>query len=164
MIYGIDANSKSVAITCWNGSEYIGRKFDVWERWAVESAPWFRRILIRYFGAMSLYSGDSVFLEQPVVAGARNIMSTIKQAYISGIIQEVIGVYEATCVLVPVPTWKAAATGRGNASKDQVKVAVRLHCEHYANKINGDEDLFDSAGICIYGRTVVEGLEIQGVL
>ncbi len=164
MIVGIDSNSKSVAVVWWNGHRYSARKFDVWERWSVESAPWFRRIMARLYGNINLHPNDHVFIEAPVVAGARNIQSTVKQSMVNGILQEVTGAYGVTPVLVSPSTWKQTAVGTGGASKEQVLAAVRLNIEYLANEHERDQDVIDAAAICIHGRSVVEGLEALRVV
>ena len=164
MIYGIDSCSKTIAVTWWNGILYDTRFFDIWDRWAVDSAPWVSRIMRRFFSGTNLCQDDFVFLEAPVVAGARNIQATVKQAFINGIIQSEVGRAGAMCVLVAPSTWKVSSTGRGGASKDQVADAIRRHDETLANTIGSNQDQFDATGLCIHGRCVVEGLAVASKL
>lgn len=158
-IYGIDANSKSVAVVWWDGLQYHSRHIKVWQRWAIEAAPWFRKSLKRLFDSTNLYADDHVFLEAPVVAGARNIQSSLKQAYINGIIQEVVGSYGVTAVHVDIWTWKKNSTGSGGASKEEVAEAIKAHDPAFYASIEGDQDRIDAAGITLHGRTVVGAVE-----
>lgn len=92
-----------------------------------------------------------VFLEAPVVAGARNIQSTIKQAFINGIVQAVFVKAGFTVELVPVSTWKLAVCGNGRADKTQVANSIRRQWAITHNAANGDQDLIDAAAVCLYG-------------
>lgn len=165
MIYGIDANSKSVGVTWWDGIEYEFRKMDVWDKWSIEAAPWFRKIMDRFFWRYNLCEDDAVFVEAPVVAGARNIQSTVKQAYINGIIQASVGVRNATCVLVSPSTWKQTAAGGGRASKEEVAQHVDLTLQethpHFAARLQAanDQDLYDATAICLHGRSLRFGVD-----
>jgi len=159
MIYGIDASSKTVAVTWWTGVSFMYRKYDLWDRWDTASLPWVRKVMARLLTQNNYGPDDYVFLEQPVVAGARNIMSTLKQSYVNGVIQEVIVSYGRPCIHVPISTWKKVAAGSGSASKEDVAAAIGGRYPNLIEAFGGDQDLYDATGLCIYGRYVVEGLE-----
>jgi Holliday junction resolvasome RuvABC endonuclease subunit len=92
-----------------------------------------------------------VFCEEPVLAGARNIRTTI------GIAQTV-GVAMSTGLpsyLVEVSTWKKQTVGKGNADKAGVSDWLRQEYEAYFRSCDGNQDIVDAAAIAVYGRDVV---------
>jgi Holliday junction resolvasome RuvABC endonuclease subunit len=94
---------------------------------------------------------DRIYIEEPVVAGARNLQSTIKVAAGYGAILAAIGTKQATAVTVPVSVWKLATVGKGNVSK--VEVSQWLHSMHdlHYTACGGDQDCIDASCIAIYG-------------
>jgi len=100
-----------------------------------------------------------IYCEEPVVAGARNLRSTILIAETVGMILAL----NARVHLVPVSSWKKGTVGKGNATKDQVTEWLREEHPEYAGycrdtKWRENQDLRDAAAIYIYGR----GLEVSG--
>lgn len=161
MIFGIDGNSKSIAVAWWDGHGYKGKKLDVWDRWSIDAAPWFRKVMDRFWRNVNLGPDDVVYLEEPLVFGAGGrISATIKQSYINGIVQASVGVTGATCLHVHPSTWKKSTTGNGRASKEEVQAFIREHASDHAAFIEGDEDLFDATAIVVHGRTIIEGLAL----
>jgi Holliday junction resolvasome RuvABC endonuclease subunit len=89
-----------------------------------------------------------IFCEEPVVAGARNLRSTILVAETVGVVLAL----DARVVLVPVSSWKKRTVGRGNATKDEVSDWLKNEHPLYASHCRGDQDLTDAAAIYLYGR------------
>lgn len=96
-----------------------------------------------------------VFIEEPPVAGARNLRTALKLAQAVGaIVASVTGSY-TRCYFVPVATWKKATVGKGNATKQEVALWLsRLH-PSYAAQCDGSQDLTDACCIARYGIGVV---------
>lgn len=94
------------------------------------------------------------WIEAPVVAGARNIQSTIKQSYINGIVQAVFVQAGFEVYHVAVSTWKMVVCGNGRADKSVVGSTIRAKWPVVHNGCNGDQDLHDAAAICLYGGEV----------
>lgn len=167
MIVGIDANSKTIAASWWDGVEYDCRKFVVWDRWSIEAAQWFRKIMDRFMRKLNMGPDDYVFVEEPLVFGkGGRVAATIKQSYINGIIQASVGVAGATCVHVHPSTWKQTTQIPYRASKEDIARIIDAYLSDtspaFAQRLSeaNDQDLYDSAAITIHGRTVVEGLEV----
>lgn len=150
MILGIDPSSKTIAVA-WLGPGGWGmRKFILTETCVPETMKWARKVMVRLFDRLGIEAGDVVFLEEPVVAGARNIRSTIKQAYLNGVVQEVITTYGATCVPTPINTWKASTVG-GGATKERVAAWLQEAWPLYYEAAAGDQDLIDAGAILLHG-------------
>ncbi len=94
------------------------------------------------------------YIEAPVVAGARNLQSTIKQAFINGIVQGVFTKAGFTVHLVPVSTWKMVVCGNGRADKQQVAAHLERVWPVVSHVCAGDQDLIDAATVCMYGGEV----------
>jgi Holliday junction resolvasome RuvABC endonuclease subunit len=94
-----------------------------------------------------------IYCEEPVVAGARNLRSTILIAETVGMILSL----NALVRLVPVSSWKAGTVGNGHATKDDVAQWLQEEHPHYARHCRDtqqreSQDLRDAAAIHIYGR------------
>jgi len=92
-----------------------------------------------------------VFCEEPVVAGVRNLRSTILLAQTVGMVLAL----DVPVYLVPVSTWKKDTTGRGNADKSGVSEWLRLEYEQYFLSCDGNQDAVDAAAIAIHGINVL---------
>jgi Holliday junction resolvasome RuvABC endonuclease subunit len=148
VILGIDLNSRSVAISYlhadgrFHGFQSFTTKYK--DRAQILGAlhDWMR---------YQVTSGDVVYVESPVLAGVRNIQSTIKVAAAYGSVLAAVDLRHAECVEVPVSSWKLATVGRGNASKDDV--SKWLHAQHpdVHTECSGDQNLMDAHCIALYG-------------
>ena len=86
--------------------------------------------------------GTRLYVEAPVVAGARNLQATIGIAETVGMVLS-LG-YPAT--LVPISTWKKAVVGSGNAKKEDVEAWYKST----GGTLKG-QDFYDAAAIRAYG-------------
>ena len=149
-ILGIDPSSKTVALA-WLSDELglITQKHEVKRttRWreAQALAGMFTNLSPRYWTAQTIY------IEEPVVAGPRNLRSTILIAETVGML---LGVTRSPCVLVPVTSWKKGTTGHGNSTKDEVADWLKEVHPSYSAQCDGDQDLIDATCIALYGRDV----------
>jgi Holliday junction resolvasome RuvABC endonuclease subunit len=93
-----------------------------------------------------------IYVEEPVLAGVRNIRTTI-------LIAETVGMVlsrHARVHVVPVDSWKKATVGKGGVSKDDVALWLGKEHPDYAALCGQDQDLTDAAAIFVYGRTLEE--------
>lgn len=95
-----------------------------------------------------------VFIEEPVVAGAMNIRSSLLIAQVCGAILTAAGM-ERVVQLVPVSSWKKQTVGSGNANKDQVRAWLDEHHPQTAAQCRHDQDLYDAASVALYGQRLV---------
>jgi Holliday junction resolvasome RuvABC endonuclease subunit len=101
----------------------------------------------------------TVWVEAPVLAGARDIQATISVAQMSGVVHAAL----PEAHQVAVASWKKRTIGNGNADKDSVREWIdRVHPE-LTPLCRGNQDLYDAACIALYGRTVEEVLEASGL-
>lgn len=142
MIYGIDPASKKIAI--FGGDPLHARTIKVAKTQRSEELNKLRTVLTEVIG-----DNDTVYVEEPVLAGARNIRSTL-------LVAETVGMVLSVCRahLVEVSTWKKSTVGKGNASKDDVRIWLERAYPAYAQACAGDQDLIDAAAIFVHGRGV----------
>lgn len=99
------------------------------------------------------------FMEEPVVAGSRNLRVSLGIAQTAG---AVVAGLRAPVYLVPVSSWKKATVGIGHANKDQVSSWLSEHFKHYSDacaRTNSQQDYVDAACIALYGSQVL-GLDL----
>lgn len=105
------------------------------------------------------------FLEAPLKGPS--VQATIKQCFISGVVQACL-IKAGYTVYLPHPSaWKLAVCGNGRATKADVVRTVAGRWPKLGRTIGSDEDLNDAAGLAIYGGIVVaRGLVVarSGVL
>lgn len=94
-----------------------------------------------------------IYCEEPVVAGARNLRSTILIAETVGVVLAL----DARVHLVPVASWKKATVGNGHASKEDVTQWLTEEHPDYARECRDtlqrhSQDLRDAAALYVYGR------------
>lgn len=124
MIYGCDVAMRRVALACpttgtvtlWTSP--VARMVPV-ELLCAEVARW---------AATAVDTGDVVAVELPVVAGMRNLQSTIKVALVTGAVMAGLGSAGAVVHPVAISTWKKEICGHGNL--DKAGVASWLHEHH----------------------------------
>lgn len=148
MIKGIDLNSRAIAL--------IG----ITEPWIYEKIEVHGKVTDRaqilgmlHQSALEIIEpGDQVYVEAPILAGMRNIQSTVKIAAAYGAVLSAIDMRRAAAIEVPVSSWKVATVGHGAASKDDV--SRWLHRVHPSvhRECSGDQDLMDAACIALYGQ------------
>ena len=108
-----------------------------------------------------------VFMEAPVVAGARNIQSTIKQAMVSGALQTAVSEWGEPAVLVAVSSWKAGVGMGGNAGKQRVREWLADAQPGLSTMCAYDQDLIDASCVALYGAELMErasGMDAMGAV
>jgi Holliday junction resolvasome RuvABC endonuclease subunit len=152
-VLGIDPASKTLGCA-WLSSEYglVVQKFVVKpSRRDVEIKGLVNQL--RMYSPVLWYP-DEIYVEEPVVAGPRNLRSTLLIAETVGALM---GDLRALVTLVPVTSWKKGTTGHGNATKSDVALWLKSTYPDYDAKCAGDQDLIDAVCIALYGRDMRNG-------
>jgi Holliday junction resolvasome RuvABC endonuclease subunit len=141
MIIGVDPGLRKVTLACSEGMRthiQVARS----ERWRElnEIRDEIRLLMARWAQVEKI---DRIYLEEPVVAGARNLRATIGIAETAGVVLS-LGI---PVTLVPVSSWKKAVIGSGRASKEDVaEWFTRTYPE-----APGHQDIYDATAILHYG-------------
>lgn len=93
-------------------------------------------------------------IETPLV-GRGGVTTTMKQAYVGGVIRSHLYLAGFEVSDINVSSWKKALTGRGDAQKADVARVVRIAWPKIGGLIGDDGDLADAAGICLVHRDAV---------
>lgn len=149
MIWGIDPASKSIAMVGANSLLLHVHKIQVGR--STRSAE-LRQMRDQFEEVMSLDDEHTIFVEEPVLAGVRNIRTTILIAETVGMILS----YSRSVYVVPVASWKQKTVGDGHASKEMVGSWLKKDYETYHRLCEHDSDLVDAAAICVYGQQVMD--------
>lgn len=99
-----------------------------------------------------LHADDLVFMEEPIVAGVRNLRTALQLGQSAGM---VLTSSPAQVHLVAVAQWKKATVGKGNADKTAVALWLAAHHPEAFMKAAGDQNLIDAMCICLYGRVAL---------
>lgn len=99
------------------------------------------------------------WVEAPLLAGARNIQSTIQVAQTSGLVLGTL----PDAHQVAVAAWKKRTVGSGNADKGAVAAWLREFHPRLAALCGANQDLVDAACIGLYGASVAADLAAAGL-
>lgn len=92
-----------------------------------------------------------VWIENPLV-GRGGVVTTMKQAYVGGILRAVLHDRGFRVGEVNQSTWKRDVIGSGRAEKGTIAQVVRETWPKVWGLVGNDQDLADAAAICLYGR------------
>lgn len=152
MIFGIDIGIRGWALVGLpQGGDYLADPMlhyfvtDRTNRWME-----LRSLALRFTD--HVVPGDTVFLEEPPLAGPRNIRTFLGLAQTCGAI---LGASKADAYVVPVSSWKKAVIGNGSASKELVAAWLAEHRPQLHDYCNGNQNLMDAACIALYGEETV---------
>jgi hypothetical protein len=98
--------------------------------------------------------GDVLFVEEPPMAGARNIRTF---AALNQVVGAILSANTAQKYLVPVDSWKKATVGKGGVGKDVVGEWLRVHHPGIWAECAGNQNLMDAACLALYGHGLVRG-------
>jgi hypothetical protein len=147
MIWGLDPASKKLAMFTTDGLHTRAVKFTVKKSnrndELLSMKDWLNLQL-------KWDPNPIIYCEEPVVAGARNLRSTI-------LIAETVGMVlsrRAVVHMVPVDSWKKGTVGKGGVPKDAVAQWLKKEYPDYAALCGDDQDLIDAAAIYLYGSSV----------
>lgn len=146
MIFGIDVAMRRIAI-----AEITQPRVEVYDlKKPIDRGQELRDMGFWLSERLEWMRGGQVFLEAPVLAGVRNIQSTIKVAQTTGAVMTVIpGVQQ-----VAVSSWKMSTVGNGNASKSQVRDWLDRTHPDLALLCDGNQDLYDATCIALHGQAM----------
>ena len=149
MIWGIDLGVRSLSLAGLDEDELTIRSI-------TESHPHnvrYSEVRTLAVAAATLVSeADVVFVEEPPLAGSRNIRTFLKLSELLG------GLMAALpCPVHPVPvsTWKKEVAGKGSLSKDDVSLFLKQSHPGYSALCAGDQNLIDATCIALYGQQVL---------
>lgn len=94
------------------------------------------------------------WVEAPAI-GRGGAQTTMKQSFVSGVVQAVLVQAGFAVHLVQNTTWKREVCGRGDASKTDVGRSLGSRWPSIARACGGDQDLIDAACIALYGQAIV---------
>lgn len=89
-----------------------------------------------------------VWIEEPPLAGARNLQTFLHLAQTSGVVGAVAG---DAAQYVPVSSWKKGTVGNGAASKELVANWLRRSFPIWHKSCEGDQNYIDATCIALYG-------------
>lgn len=149
MIYGIDVSMRRVAVACpsWERAAAFGLPPKVPHSEAM--------VAIGDYVASMIPKDSIVYVEAPVVAGARNLQSTIKAAMTCGAVIGRLG--HATVHVIAVDTWKKAVCGLGGIDKAAVRDWLYASSEVLAEACHDDQDRIDATCIALAGHLGARG-------
>ena len=172
-VIGIDPAANRLAFAGWAQDRFFVRKCNL-------GSPYTNQHSYRAYEQTSALLSDLplrakgipapiryAFVEAPVVAGARNIQSTIKQAVVSGGLQVALLEWGFVIYLVPPTVWKKEIGAGGNASKDRITTHLHAIRPKLAGLCADDQDVLDALGIALYGAAIVRrgnGLAVPGTV
>lgn len=93
------------------------------------------------------------WVEDPLI-GRGGALTTMKQAYIGGIIRATLASAGFNVYGVNVSTWKKQVCGSGRAEKADVARVVKIRWPKVVSLLGGDGDLTDAAAICLHAQDV----------
>jgi Holliday junction resolvasome RuvABC endonuclease subunit len=167
IVIGIDPGHQGFALArLWDDPLVVGeRNLDVyeaeanWQKLGLWSAAMHEthEALCDYLTVVADFAeGEQiyVFIEEPVLAGRRNVRTTLQQAQLVGALLAATTAFTRYVYLVPVGKWKAGTVGSGNASKPDVALWLNGVHPAYSAACGGKQDLIDACCIALYGDQV----------
>lgn len=146
MIWGIDLGVRSVHVAGLDDDTHVAETFTV--------KPQVVRTLELDALAKSLRAligpEDDVFVEEPPLAGPRNLSTFAALNQVLGMVLATVGGREAN-----VMQWKRDVCGSGNTDKLGVSRWLQDHHPTYFAQCSGDQNLVDATCIALYGRLVL---------
>jgi hypothetical protein len=110
-----------------------------------------------YLHEVDLIAGKGAryaYIEEPLM-GRGGVRTTVKQAYVGGVVRALLVRHGFTVYGVHVSTWKAfhgVSSSQGTvAAKANVARIVKTVWPKVEGLVAGDGDLIDAAAICLYG-------------
>lgn len=149
---GVDLSSYSIAMVVLEDSKpYESYKVTVETKYRKDRALVAHLLYTAALRLVTMSHPDAIFIEEPVVAGARNLRSSLLIAQVCGVMLVAAGMGRVV-KLTPVSSWKVETVGHGNADKD----AIRRWLDHVhpaiAKECGLDQDLYDASCVALYGQ------------
>jgi Holliday junction resolvasome RuvABC endonuclease subunit len=145
--YGFDVGLRKVSVavvtdTCQfrNAASYVGKSGEQRSREL--------RCLYQFVGELGIAPGDRVAVEAPVVAGPRNLRTSLQLAMSIGAVITAID-FLVNVQLVEPAKWKTI-TGNGHSTKSAIKDWLTELWPGLAKHCNGSQDLVDAMCIALW--------------
>ena len=90
---------------------------------------------------------DTVWIEEPPLAGMRNVRTVVQLNQTAGALM----INPGRSYFVPVAKWKKHVVGKGNATKDEVAEFLKKSFPNLYKQCDGDQNLIDATCIALYG-------------
>jgi Holliday junction resolvasome RuvABC endonuclease subunit len=103
---------------------------------------------IKEFSTHNIEKNSIVYVEEPLVAGARNLRTSLKIAQVSGVVMASAPDFAK---FVPVSSWKKEIVGKGNAKKEEISEFLLKEYKEMWAECNEDQNLIDAACVALYG-------------
>lgn len=139
---GIDCGGRKVALVCLDRGIFF-------EYEAALEHPRGKQ-LVEIAAALEPYRnlGGAVWVEAPIVAGARNLQSSLKIAQVTGVAHSVMDNSHE----VAVSSWKKAVIGDGRAGKEEVRAWLEETHPDLFRMTKHSQDLIDATCVALYGE------------
>lgn len=158
MWIGVDVGYRKIAVSCpragWVTSIDFPAKKNVGRRQEVQKLASFMSDVVKMMYIDKPSWSYKAVIEAPVVAGARNLQSTIKVAKTVGLVEALLAPHVMEIHAVAVSSWKSKVVGHGHASKEDVVKWVDSHLPEMTGLCEGNQDLHDATCIALYGETL----------
>lgn len=152
-VVGIDVSTKHIAMSCprtaW-ARKVTRTMLHKHRKPLVEAAELAGLAHNALAGQFGRFTGFSVFIEAPVLAGMRNVQTTIRLALVTGALGQALG---GDATMVPVSSWKKEVVGHGHATKADVAQWLTINCPEMADLCEADQDLIDATCVALYGQS-----------
>ena len=156
-VVGIDPSAGTLALVCLADDLAVVDKANLGRPFTTLIPERAYAVVSEFLASVSTGVAEPrVFMEAPVVAGARNIQSTVKQAMVSGAVQVAVSEWGTETILLAPATWKKDVGVGGNANKEKVAAWLKKNHRRLYDMCMMDQDLIDAACIALVGRDVVE--------
>lgn len=154
MIWGVDLGTRSASIvglgeTLHTASVTCAKN---WDRY--QELSWIARSV-----RSQVVLGDTVFVEEPPLAGSRNVRTALQLAQVLGAILSGVGI---EAYPVPVSSWKKGTVGSGNATKEDVSDWLSEQHPGYSASCGDDQNLIDATCIALYGQQLLYRARVLG--
>jgi hypothetical protein len=93
-------------------------------------------------------TAEAVYIEEPPLAGSRNVRVALQLAMTAGTIASRIPHAE----FIPVATWKKKVVGKGNVDKTGVSQWLNMSYPDYFVSCAGDQNHIDATCIAFFGN------------
>ena len=103
---------------------------------------------IKEFVSYNMKKNSVVYVEEPLVAGVRNLRTSLKIAQVSGVVMSSVPDFAK---FVPVSSWKKQIVNKGNATKEEISDFLKKQHEEMWARCDGDQNLIDATCVALYG-------------
>ena len=154
MSIGIDCGGSKIAVVTVTDEQVTD--FGVWEadpdaHRGVQLYEMGKHLTHRWYTKSRLHD---VWVEAPLVAGVKNLQSSLKVAQSTGVVQAAL--YNVR--QVAVSSWKKHTVGSGNADKNGVREWVQENHPQVYALLGHSQDLIDAYCIARYGEVIASTL------